>query len=381
MKKIIDFLVNILLAIVYPNRLLSLFRVKNLDQNSNKILGNDKIVKVLALVIAVGFVFVVRYTPPSSANHQEVLQNQSVEMRIGSGYTYFGSPIPTVDVILSGDQTDIDIFLATGGVHLFIDLNRLELSPDPHDNIPIDFELLGVEGQLTVRVNPSVVSGIQIDRYETREFPVEVYERNVPNLDVRYISEISVEPEYVEISGPARILDQIFNVRVPFDHSEIAPEPTDITRPGFVVASDYYLHTISGGIEFNQEVVQVRLVISENIRTIGVELNSQPLAGVPLGYEITDIRLSTDEIEVWGGSFEEMVNLIVLPRINFSSLDDNGQITVELQPFLLHGVYSNIDEVVITVEYEEPATVPTEEEIDNDDVTWIREREKKRKIT
>jgi len=380
MKKIIDFLVNILLAIVYPNRILSLFRVKNLDQNSNKILGNDNIVKILALVIAVGFVFAVRYTPPSSANHREVLANQPVEMRIGEGYTYFGSPIPTVDVILSGDQTDIDILRATGGIRLFVDLSRLEPGEYPHDNIPIGYELVGVEGQVTVTVNPGAVSGIQIDRYETREFPVEVYERNFPDLDIRYIREVSVQPEYVEISGPARILDQIYNVRVPFDHSEIAPEPTDITHPGFIVANDIDLHTISGGIEFHQEVVQVRLVISQNTRRIGVELSSQPLAGIPLGYEITDIRLGIDEIEVWGGSFEDMEAPIILPRINFTSLDDNGQITVQVQPFLLNGVYSNIDEIDITVIYDPPPPEPTEAETD-DDLAWIGEKDRKRRIT
>ena len=377
MKKIIDFLVNMLLAIVYPDRILSLFRVKNLDQNSNKILGNDKIVKILALVIAVIFVFAIRYTPPSSsANHIEVLQNQSVEMRIGEGYTYFGSPIPSVDVILSGDQTDIDIFRATGGVRLYVDLNGLE--PDLYDNIPIVYVLDGIEGQFTVTVNPSVVSGIQIDLYETREFPVEVFARNVPDLDVRYAREITVEPEYVEVSGPARTLDMIYQVRVPFDHSEIAPEPTDDLHPGFVVANDIDLYTIGGGIDFYPEVVQVRLRIFENIRLIDVELNSQPLAGIPLGYEIIDISLDIDEIEVWGGGFEEMEGSIILPRINFSSLDDNGQITFQLEPFLERGVYSNVDEIVMTVEYEAPPLPPEEEE--TDESAWLQEKDKKRRI-
>jgi len=387
MKKIIDFLKNILLAIVYPSRLLDLFRVKNLDENSNKILGNDNIVKVVALMIAVVIIVATRYTPTTTRTHREVIPDIPLETNIDEDYTYFGSPIPQhVNVILSGDRAEILLLLATSEVSAYIDLTDLE--PGQHDNVPISINGVNNE-QITVTVDPSIVSGIEIDRIATRILPIEEVSRtNFPDLGIRYnYEEIITDPSEITVSGPQRILDEIDALRIPFDASNIAIEPGISFTDGLVIAHDSQLGEIRG-VEFDPPTVQVRVEIYENLRTINIEINEE-LLNPPRGYEII-VTADIDEIQVWG-DFSEMDSVLESPSFSLADLDDEGQITLQIE--LPAGVYTEIDETVVTV-IEVEVTVEVEElppperrrnetdENETDDTSlWLNEKDEKRKIT
>jgi len=350
----INFLKNILLTIVYPNRILNLFKVKNLDQNSNKILGNDLIVKMIALVLAIFFVIAARYTPPAITTYTETLYAIPLTPILDEGYTHFGSPIPShINVILSGDRAQLDLFRAGGNnVTAYLDLDGLELGIE-HDDVPIRIE--GFGGQITAIAVPNVVSGIHIAENIEREFPIELATTNRELLDElddpgsRYRYHKTLNPETVTIRGPEILLDDIVEVRAIFNATDIDLEIGESTHDAIVVVNN-----ISGipiiEVEVYPQIVEVTLSIYEDLKTINVEVNDN-LLNLPRGYTITSITPNLDAIEVWG-DFLEMDSVIELPRINFVELDNEGRITVEIP--LPHNVYSETTEVEITIEYDTP---------------------------
>lgn len=349
MKKMIEFLKNMLLTIVNPDRILNLFKVKNLGQNSNKILENELIVKIMALALTIIFVIAARSEPVIPNTHRQNLENVPVSRIIDEEYTYFGSPIPTVDVILTGDRIQIEMLIAAGGVNAFIDLR--DLAVGTHDDVLVHIESVSgqpISSQITVTASPSTVSGIEIDRLGTTEFSLELL-GTMPDMDGRYDYNITVYPTDVEVSGPQRLLEEIDAIRVAFDPSNITMESGTTILQAIPVAHDSISHTVTG-VEIYPSVVEVQVEIFENLRRIDVEVN-ESLSNIPSRHIIRSVEANLNQIQVWG-DFTDMDSVLELPRIRFTDLDDDGRITIPIPPLLPDGVYSDTTEVEITVSYE-----------------------------
>lgn len=385
MKKIIDFFVNILLAIVYPNRILNLFRVKNLDQNSNKILGNDNVVKILAFLAAMTFVIVARYTPPVPTTYSHTLPPVQLETVLDDRFTHFGSPIPNqINVILSGDQTQITMFLAGNNtVRAYLDLDGLDLGVE-HNHVPIRIE--GIPEQVTATPTPNVVSGIYIAEIEEREFRIELTTNNSEVFDEldeptsRYGYRKTLAEEYVIIRGPAVLLDDIAEVRAIFNAVDVANIVGARYYPALLVANNIFGVIISD-VDIYPEIVSVEVEIYEDLRTIPINFDEN-LLNFPRTHELIEVTADINEVLIWG-DFADMEETIELPRIDFRALDDEGQITfpVELPPDVyteVDGVVVTVVEVVVTVTYEEPSQrEPRRNEVEDDVSRWLYEKEEK----
>ena len=344
MKKIAEFFKNILLTIVYPDRLLTLFRVRNLDQNSNRVLGNDAVLKALALIVTITFVLFVRYTPAQPTTHQTTVTVNLTRSIDVETYTYAGSPIPaSIDIILAGDRTALDLFVASG--ELTANLNLYGLEPGTHDNVVIN--LSDIPLGITATPSVGVINGIIIDLLVSETFFVRVVE-SIPEFSVRYLrSDIVVEPAYVTVTGPQRFVNQINEVQVNFDISDEEITTGIITRPGLVRAQDVNLDNISG-IEFDQRSVEVRVEFYENVRTLPLR-HFNPTS-IPSDINVIRVVPNITEIQVWG-NFERLPAAIDLPRFSFDNLDEEGGIVLAIP--LPPGLYSDTVEVELVVIYEE----------------------------
>ena len=383
MKKIIDFIVNIILAIVYPNRILRLFRVKNLDQNSNKILGNDNVVKILAFIGAITFVIFIRYEPAPPREEQRSVSVQLNRNFNENDYAILSGIIPQyIEVILAGRATDIELF-ATGNIEAYIDLNAL--GEGRHSNIII--RLAGIPEYIMATARPSTVDDVEIARLEQMEMRVEAFGAPL-EIDIssrNRIGELIVYPEYVTVIGPRVFLNEIDTVRTSFDVSEEELTTPGITIPGFLIAHNAFLEDVRG-VTFEPPAVTVQIEVYEHVKQITLELNEHILH-LPRDYEILDVSQDIERIEVWG-DFDEMDEIFELQRIHFSDLDENGQIALRVQ--LPSNVYTEIDGevvsyfiVIVTVEYEELPTEPAETEapITNiEGTSWLDWKERMREI-
>ena len=350
MKKIIDFIISTLLAIVYPDRILNLFRVRNLDQNSNKFLGNDNVVKIFALILALVFVIASRHETEAQEQATRTLPNVPLTQVLNENYTHVGDPIVShIEVILSGDQTELDIFQAGGGfgpIRAYLDLDELELNVE-HNNVLIRIEGAEELG-FTPTANPSTISSVRIVEKEEDDFPVEAAPRNREILDSleqpssRYRHRIYIEPNYATIRGAEERLNEIEEVRALFNAIEIDVESPYFETEAHLVALDALSDRISD-VVIIPETVNVRVVIYEDLRPINIVFNETVL-NMPRDYETIDVTININEIQVWG-DFSDMEDPYELPRINFRDLDDEGQITFPIE--LPNGVYSEIDEEVL----------------------------------
>lgn len=361
MKKILNFFANIILAIVYPNRILSFFRVKNLDQNSNKILGNDSIVRIIALIGALIFVVAIRYTPAPPADHQHpvsVLLNRIFDEE---EYVILSGAIPQyVEVILTGDRTAIDLLATSGTIRAHVDLGAL--GEGTHSSVII--EVTNIPEYIRATVNPSIIEEVTIARIEEREMPVEVIPR-LPDIGVasRYrLGEITIEPAYIAVRGPQVFLDEIDAVRVQFDISDQILEGSGFIRNELPLVAHSTLDTVRG-VTFVPETVSVQIEVYEHVKSITL-LPNQQFSNLPQNYDIISVVSDVDEVVVWG-DIDNMDDIIALEQINFNELDDDGQIILEVT--LPPDVYTEIDgeilttiEVVVTVVYEAPTEAPTE---------------------
>lgn len=354
MKKVFEFIKNMLMVIVHPRRILELFRVKNLDQNYYKVLGNNHVVKVLAFFIAIFIVVSARYTPSTASGaYQTLLEDVPVDILIDEDYTFFGIVPIHINVILSGDRTLIDMLMfSSSNVTAYVDLRGLE--PGTHHNILIQVEG-GETEQIVMTPSQSIVTEIDIVRIETIQLPIltqNMLPNDLPELDMRYGMDVTVTPEYVTVRGPQSFLDEIVAIRVSYDASIVNGVPGLSSLSGFVVAHDRNALPV-GEIEIHPSVVDVEIQVFENVRTIHLGINDQRPLNMPTGYDIRNVTVTPTEIEVWG-DFEQMNETIELPRINFAQLDEEGRLTVQIAPLLPSGVYSQTEEVEITVDYEAP---------------------------
>jgi len=348
MEKVINFFKNILLAIVYPNRLLTLFRVKNLDQNSNRILGNDTVLRSLAFIGAVVFVIGNRYTPRTTpTTHSETVTLSLTRTIDAENYTYFGSPIPsTIDIILSGDRTAVELFVASN--ELAANLNLQGLEPGNHNGVVVD--ITGVPPGINATPSIGIINNIIIDVVVTESFRVMPTER-LPGLSSRFMyGAVTVYPEYVTITGPQRLINDINEVQVFFDIlGEQIDAPRIIERDLLVVPQNVTGISITSGLYFHQQIVQVRVAVYENMQTMPIRYQNP--TNIPTGYRV-EVTMNITEIDVWG-DFNRLSNVITLQRFSFDDLDEDGRVTVPI--ILPPGVYSETHEVELIVTYEEIA--------------------------
>jgi len=361
MKKITEFFKNILLMIVYPNRILNLFKIKNLDHNSYKLLSNELVVKILALILAMVLVVVARHEPPAPTEHYDILHNVPLTVTINENYTHFGSSIPSqINVRLTGDATHIAIFMATevGSVSANLDLTRLE--PGEYDFIPITVEGI-TNSQIVATAIPNMISEIRIARIEERQFPLTLTTNHryiFDELDSRYGYNISFYPEYVTIRAPEVILDTIVEVRAIFNAINVEAEVGTTTHEAIVVANDIVGNQVAGITSISHPAIGVSVEIYEDLQPLTLEVNDN-LLGVPSGYRILGVTPNFVEIFVWGAT-ESLPEAIELPRFNFADLDDDGQITIPIN--LPAGVYSEVTEVEIIVNFLDPPETNTDQE-------------------
>ena len=351
MEKVINFLRNVLLAIVYPNRLLTLFRVKNLDQNSNRILGNDTVLRSLAFIIAVVFAIAIRYTPASTTTYTETVTIPLTRTIDADNYTYFGSPIPaTIDIILSGDRTAVELFIASGD--LAANINLLGREPGNHDGIGVD--ITGVPPGIHAAPSVGIINNIIIDIVATESFRVRSVDR-LPDLSNRFaFGDVTVYPEYVTITGPGRFIDDINEVQAFFDISdEQVDVAQNVERDVLVVPQNALGISITSGLYFHQSIVQVQVEVYDN--TLTVPIRYQTPTNIPTGYR-AEIIANITEIEVWG-DFDRLPlsNVITLTRFSIDDLDEDGRIV--LQIILPFGLYSETHEVELIVTLEEAVEV------------------------
>ena len=322
--------------ILQPHLLFKALKIKNFDEKYHKFLSNDTLVKVLALVIAVVFVASVRYTPVNEDTYRVDIQNQQLRVEIDEGYTIVNGTLPeTVTVFLSGNRSQVGIERANAGYEVYVDLRGLE--PDvEHTAIPIRYS--GLSSNVTLNTEPGFVT-VTIAQVLTEEFPVSVNLVNVPEFDEGYYVGYILQTEYVEISGPRSLLNEIASVVAMADLTDVHESGTE---RALIVAHDAMGNALDVLIEPSVSLVTV--IIEENSVSLPIEVE---VTNVPSNVTIDDIFVSPEDV-LFFGEIDQLGEYFPV-IIDFDDLDDEGEIEVPLD--LPNDVRAEMDAVLIGIDF------------------------------
>ena len=345
MRKITDFLKRIIAMIVNPRYILDLFKIRNFDRNYNKVLANDRSVRLIAFVIAIVVLVSTRYVSPDTTRHISEFE-AALEVRINEDeYRSLGSVIPeTVTVFLSGDRTQVELLRNSGNLEFFVDLQGLE--PGMEHSVLIDFDR-EIAGQIEVRTEPAVITGVEIAALIEREINVEeiqVAMVEMPELDARYVWEYTVITESVRVRGPEIFLDDIAEIRAILNGDLIDPELETQTYSVRLFATDLAASPID--IEFYPSELEIQVEIREDVRRVNIEYR---LINEPYNVTTQRVIMEPGEIEVWG-LFELLEDFFPIV-IDFNELNNAGRKIIALE--LPDCVYSDTTRIEVQVDYSE----------------------------
>ncbi len=225
--------------------------------------------KLLSLVMAAFLWYSITKTERDAERNIEV----PVSLRkIPDGLTVMNPPTKGITVTLRGPRTILDNVDERKG-RLQIPLTSLQLGDN---RIDLNGAMLNPElprSLKVVRFDPPSVT-IRADRRTMRRLPVKADLAGSPALGYT-VAESEVTPDVVEVTGPARLLQDVKQVRT---------EPIDLRGAEDFIERNVLLERIDPAVTYVPDVVRVRVTIEEVVAAR--EFPKVPVAA-PAGVTVT----------------------------------------------------------------------------------------------
>jgi len=244
---------------------------------------------------------------------------------------------------------------------------------------------------VNLSIKPSLPSELYLYEYEIVNFYPPTASINIDNVittkrnvaieqigNVRdgYISYApEIEPEIVEIKGPATELEKISTVKAEIDLTNATSDISSAVKPIIYDSEGNILE----GLNINTQTINIYIAVNKQ----GYLTVEKPtVSGIPAaGCKITSIEWYPKTIEVIG-SESEMTKLrnITLPEIDVNEINDNKTVVFDIRPYI-KGTNLNIksgtyDEVTVNIKVEHE--IEKEIEISIEDVNIEGKNEDKK---
>ena len=323
-----------------PSLLLGTFKIKNLDSTTDKILKNDKLMKLLAFAGAVLLIINTRYSPPEPQQNAVEIPNYPLLVRDqNENYVIVNNVIPdSVRVVLSGDRNLVEIARTRANFEIYLDLTDLSIGTH---SVPIRHT--GLSERVNVITDPNIIS-VTIAELVEREFTVSADLMNEHLFAEWYVLTPTLSLDTVQIRGAGEIVDEVAAVRALIDVSD----PNQLV--GYeapVIAVDKL------GTPLEVEIVPPILMASVEVlrNSVVVPFAVSTTGSPPEGYSISEIVVYPAEAELFGerailDSFESFPFSIDLHQLN-----EDNEISVILEA--PDGIQDmDVNEVHVTVQFE-----------------------------
>ncbi|MGI2244157.1 CdaR family protein [Staphylococcus cohnii] len=266
----------------------------------------------------------------------ETLQDVPVQVNYDSKSLYASDVPSKVDIEISGPQSQV--LKAENGENIKA---VLDLSGEKAGKHTTQFKVNGLNKNIDYTVKPKETT-VNLEEKVTKKLKVEP-DVSDNDLNANYkVSDQSVSPETVKVTGGSKQIDKIAYLKATFkDKDKISKDTTDIAR---INAFDRNLNKIKVLIEPNE----VNLSVKVEDYSKKVKVKTKAIGALPKGKEIDDIKLDEKEVEIFG---------------NRNDIQDIDEITAEID---LDGVTESTEK---NVEFKLP-----------DDVSKINPKETTAKI-
>jgi len=327
-----------------PSRVFKIFILRDIDLIYDKLLKNEKLVKILAFIVALLFVISTRYDPSDFTDRFAVpISDYPLRVYADPDYEIVDSIIPdTVDLLLSGDRTQVELAQTMANYEVYADLRGL--TEGTHQ---VELRYENINPRVSVTINPSIII-VTLDRLveELRQVRADfMNEELVPDYYNLETPALSVNT--VRISGAQGIVSEIASVRALIDVSDI-DALTAYEAP--VVAFDSLGNRLD--VDITPATVTASVEVTTNSKTVPLEISVT--GNPPEGYSISEIIVDLEEIELFGAR-SALDSIKSLPiSIDLYQLNEDDETWIDLEA--PDDIQMSEDSVKVSVVYEETTT-------------------------
>ena len=342
-QKISSFFKNIWRFLTTPSLILGILKVNNLDHFYESFLRNEKLTKILALIVAIIVAASTRYAP-------SVTERYSVDINSYPLVSYYdkermvieGLP-DTVDVTLIGDKSQVDIAKTKGSFEIYADLT--DLPPGTH-KVNLAYSKLG--NKLDVKIDPSTIVVTIMALTETDK-KVQADFVNLDQIDEMYVlSEPQLALDTVKIKGPQTVVDQVASVKAIIDVSDLT-KLADYEAPVF--AYDKLGNKLD--VEIKPDKLSATVQVTSPSKVVPVE--AIVTGNAPDGYSVSGLTLTPSEVKLYGEASQLETFEKLQIQVDLYQLDENNELIVKLdKPENIHKM--DADTIKVKVTFEETQT-------------------------
>lgn len=222
----------------------------------------------------------------------ETLQDVPVEVKYNSNKLYASKVPETVDVEISGPQSQI--LKAENGQNIKV---TLDLNSEKSGRHTTQFKVHGLNKDIDYDVKPKEAT-VNLEEKVTKNLKVEL-DVSSNDVDADYkVSEQSVSPDTVKVTGGQDQIDKIAYLKATYkNNSKISKDTTDVAK---ITAFDRNLNKLDVSIQPEE----VNLSAKVEPYSKKVKIKTKTTGSLANGKEIDDIELSDKEVEVFGNRKE-----------------------------------------------------------------------------
>ncbi|MEW9670210.1 YbbR-like domain-containing protein [Ammoniphilus sp. 3BR4] len=294
----------------------------------DRLLGNNNVVKIVALLLAISLWFVVNggETSPSSPQYKRAVETYrisevSLTAKVDKNRFAIVKMPKTVTVELKGAPASLNQNIDPNDYEVYVDLSSYKKGTWM---VPVNFS--GFPSDLTVRTLPEKVEVVLEEKQMVEK---EVTAQFIGNIAGGYsLGEAIMKPKKVHVTLPESKIKNIGQVQASIN-VEAAKDLVEQTVPLRVLDKNGNVMEA----EINPAVVEIRVPVTSPYKMLPVKLSyiNQP----PPGYSIESIRLVTDKITVYGPvEVIDKMNFYPGPQIDLSTFTEDRylQLKVPLLP-------------------------------------------------
>ena len=334
---------NIWSIFIDPTRLAEALKINKLDSIYELFLRDERLMKVLALIVAAILAISARYAPniqerySVDINGYELIASYDKERMVIEGLP------DTVDVTLVGDKNQVDIAKTKESFEILADLT--DLPPGTH-KVNLGYSKIGEK--IDVKINPST---IVVNIMELTESDEELNHEfvNESEIDEMYVlNPPKLAVDSVKVKGPQEVVDQVAIVKAIIDVSDLT-KLVDYEAPVYA----YDKNGDKLDVEIKPDKVHTTVEVTSPSKVIPIEaiITGNP----PEGNSVSSISLTPSEVKIYG----ETEALELIDKLNIQldlyQLDDNQELIIKLdKPETVHKM--DAETVKIKVSFEKTQT-------------------------
>ncbi|MCL2122174.1 MAG: CdaR family protein [Clostridiales bacterium] len=305
---------------------------------------------ILSVVMAIFLLFYVSSTE-NPINERTFTVNVAVT---GLANTYLLEASPgTTEIRLSGNRSTISL-TAARDLNAYVDLSNAKPGIESY---PIYFTL--PSGLSTVYVRPETVE-LSVDMLGTKELPVTCHTLHTVRDGFSYLEPV-LDPSFILLSGPQRVLDQITEASITVDLS--GRTASYYAELPIVLLDRNNVEFHSSRIDLSAASVVVHVEISESLSSKSVSVRTALSGNVDNRYIVAGMEVEPPTVKITGSySAVSQIEFLNTETIDLSAMTEtyHGPVRLVAPPgvSVLEG-----NEVEITIRIEKNLTRRTMEGI------------------